>query len=587
MRRVATLIVIALTFSQEAAADAAVMTVSPTANSITTDRSMPISVSFSEPMDPATLSDMSFAVFGLWSGVVPGTVSLSPDGLTAVFSPSRPLFAGERVTVSLSRSIKTIGGDPLVHGYEWHFMVATRAATLKPVETTRISVRRKGEEWIQTYGAYAGDFDEDGFTDLAVPNERSNDFRLFLNDGAGFYPEFDTYPIPSGSRPSVNEGADFDRDGHMDYVVGSSTGATVGLFMGDGNGGLHGQGSFTVGLGVRGLTVLDLNGDNYPDVVTASRQESVLSILLNDGTGSFLPATEFTTPATGETAAAAADMNEDGIMDVVIGTFNSSEIVVLFGDGTGGLDFYDRYRAGGPVWMVVTGDVNGDGHADVATANSQDGTVSVHLGDGTGRLGPATTYAAGDFTIAIDLGDLDGDGDLDLVASDFGNTVFPPGGGSWIVLENTGAGAFRKSIAYETNGAGSCVVLHDRNNDGALDITAIDELQDQLILFTNQPVATSTDPSDLPSAAIPVAVYPNPISGVASVEYSLDIPSQVRIELFDVAGRRVATLLDQVRGAGTHRHRIDEALESAPAGTYLVAVSAGSRRAVVDVKKMR
>ena len=527
------------------------------------------------------------SVFGLWSGVMPGEIELADDGLSAVFTPARPFSAGERVTVSVAKSIKGLDGTTMARGYAWHFMIATSFATLSPTETTRISVRRKGEGWIQTYGAFAGDFNEDGYTDLAVPNERSNDFRLFLNDGNGFYHRFDTYPIPAGNRPSVNEGADFDMDGHMDYVVGNSTGATIGLFMGDGDGALLAGGTFSVGLGVRGLAVLDLNGDNYPDVATASRQADVVSTLINDGAGSFLSATTYNTPAEGETAAAAADMNEDGIMDLLVGSYFSGEMVVLLGDGNGKLTLLDRFPVGERIWMIAAGDVNGDGHSDVVTANSDDATVSVLMGDGTGRLGSPAAYSSDNFTIAIDLGDLDGDGDLDMVSSNFGSTNVGSRTGSWMVFENDGTGKFNRRSTYRASGAGSCAVLHDRNNDGTLDITAIDELQDELVLFTNRPVSTSEAESELPDSDFAVAVYPNPIRNSGTIQFGLDAPSYVLIELFDVAGRRLATVYEGTKPAGIHRHAIDSELRDLPSGSYFLSVSVARRRASVEIQKVR
>ncbi|MGA7304586.1 MAG: FG-GAP-like repeat-containing protein [Rhodothermales bacterium] len=580
-----TLLLLPFLIAESALAGVAITAVSPPSNSMSPDRSPAISISFSEPLDPATLTPGAFTVFGLWSGVHSGDLSLSENRLNLVFMPDQPFSAGERVTVSVARLIAGDDAQPLAHGYSWHFVVATSPATLSPVETTRISVRQKGEAWIQTYGAYAGDFNEDGFTDLAVPNERSNDFRLFLNDGTGFYRSFDTYSIPSGSRPSVNEGADFDLDGHMDYVVGNSTGATVGLFMGDGNGVLESAGTFAVGIGVRGLAVLDLNGDNYPDVVTASRQQSVVSTLINDGMGSFLPATTFSTPGSGETAAVAADMNEDGIMDVVVGTYVSGDMVVLLGDGEGNVKLHERYPAGGSVWMVVAGDVNGDGHADVVSSNSDDATVSVLLGDGQGGLGLPKTYASGPFTIAVDLGDLDGDGDLDLVSSNYGNSTVDGGDGSWVIFENDGGGHFTYRTTLHSTNAGSCVVLHDRNNDGTLDLTAIDELQDELVLFTNPSVATATEPAAVPSASFALETYPNPMGSRTTLSYAVPEPGRVVIELFDVAGRRLAGIYDDVQSAGSHLLPIDsDALHITP-GIYFVVLSTGGRRTSLEIHK--
>jgi hypothetical protein len=65
---------------------------------------------------------------------------------------------------------------------------------------------------------------------------------------------------------------------------------------------------------------------------------------------------------------------------------------------------------------------------------------------------------------------------------------------------------------------------------------------------------TATPVLDRPGA-VPkftlAAPYPNPVSGTATIDFSLDRAENVSIHVYDVAGRRVATILDnQGRGAG-------------------------------------
>jgi flagellar hook assembly protein FlgD len=46
---------------------------------------------------------------------------------------------------------------------------------------------------------------------------------------------------------------------------------------------------------------------------------------------------------------------------------------------------------------------------------------------------------------------------------------------------------------------------------------------------------------------------PNPFNPKTTIKFSLANQGQVTIEIFDVAGRRVRTLVDDVRGAGAHQ----------------------------------
>lgn len=46
--------------------------------------------------------------------------------------------------------------------------------------------------------------------------------------------------------------------------------------------------------------------------------------------------------------------------------------------------------------------------------------------------------------------------------------------------------------------------------------------------------------------------YPNPFNAVTTIRFALASESQVRLTVFDLAGRQIATLIDGVRGAGWH-----------------------------------
>ena len=221
-----------------------------------------------------------------------------------------------------------------------------------------------------------------------VPNKQSNDVRVFLNDGSGDYGSFAVYPIPGGASPSTNEGADFDRDGVIDFAVGNGNGTLMSVFRGTGSGGfLHG-GNYQADSQVRGLCVLDMDSDGAADILTANRGGGGgggnLTLFRNDGAGGFSGAAILETGAQGETACATADANGDGIMDVFIGALNSGQIVVMLGDGEGGLRPGGSVNSQGGPWMIAAGDVNGDGNVDVVSANFDQGTASVLIVGGVG-----------------------------------------------------------------------------------------------------------------------------------------------------------------------------------------------------------
>ena len=60
-----------------------------------------------------------------------------------------------------------------------------------------------------------------------------------------------------------------------------------------------------------------------------------------------------------------------------------------------------------------------------------------------------------------------------------------------------------------------------------------------------------------PPLSAPVRVFPNPTAGAATLEYGLAEAADVRLEVYDALGRRVAVLADEAQEAGPHRVRFD------------------------------
>lgn len=435
-------------------------------------------VDFDLPLDPTSFTASTVVVFGRWSGPHPGLYSFEAGDTRLRFVPVDSFARGEMVTVSLPQSVQFANGDTLSQGYAWQFMILPRPGVLDLVAIDTISLRLPGEGHIQSYGAYAGDLNHDGFSDLSIPNEITVDVRVLLNDGAGGYDSFTVYDMPGGNTPSPNEGADFNRDGDIDLAVGNGGNDKLSVYFGDGLGAYGTPATYTSGAAVRGVAILDLDTDGDDDIVTANRNGNNLRLFYNDGSGGFDSSRTEEANLNGETAVAAADMSGDGVLDVVVGGYSVFELAILLGNGQGDLTFSEKIASGGRVWMIATGDLDGDGDADVASANSTNNNTSLAFGDGAGGFDSVEVYPGGSFTLAVDVGDLDGDGDLDVVTSHYSNAVF-------LLWENNGAGALSPPITYQSGSAGSCALLHDRDNDGDLDMTAIDEIDDLVILFEN------------------------------------------------------------------------------------------------------
>src|ERR1041385_2498214 len=95
--------------------------------------------------------------------------------------------------------------------------------------------------------------------------------------------------------------------------------------------------SYPVGAGPAQLITADFNGDHIPDLATVNTSANTVSILINNGDGTFRPQMEFATgPA--PLAIAAVDWNKDGKTDLVVvnsGADTAHKVGILLGNGDG------------------------------------------------------------------------------------------------------------------------------------------------------------------------------------------------------------------------------------------------------------
>jgi glycosidase len=96
---------------------------------------------------------------------------------------------------------------------------------------------------------------------------------------------------------------------------------------------------------------------------------------------------------------------------------------------------------------------------------------------------------------------------------------------------------------------------------------------------------SSDDVAAAPAAFELAAPFPNPASVVATVSFSLPSASDVRLEVYDLLGRRVAVLVDGQLPAGGHQSLLDAAGLSS--GVYLVRLQAGSEVATTRLTLVR
>lgn len=88
-----------------------------------------LTATFSEPVDPATVTTTNFLLKQGTTGV-PGTVTLS--GTTATFKPSASLSAATSYSATITTGVKDLAGNPLAANYSWTFTTAAAADGTPP-----------------------------------------------------------------------------------------------------------------------------------------------------------------------------------------------------------------------------------------------------------------------------------------------------------------------------------------------------------------------------------------------------------------------------------------------------------------------
>jgi hypothetical protein len=74
-------------------------------------------------------------------------------------------------------------------------------------------------------------------------------------------------------------------------------------------------------------------------------------------------------------------------------------------------------------------------------------------------------------------------------------------------------------------------------------------------------------------------VYPNPVQSFASIRYTVEQAGQTRLDLYDLTGRLLFNVVDQVHQPGTYETQFDRG--SLPAGMYFVRYGSGITTSVM------
>lgn len=322
-----------------------------------------------------------------------------------------------------------------------------------------------------------GDFDRDGWMDLAHANYGRNTVTILLNQG-GSAPNFvRASDVPVGAGPFDLVAGDFNRDGILDLAVANADAHTVSILRGQAAGGFS-RTDVAAPRGPRGIAAADVNEDGRLDLVVTGWDSHAVRVLLGNGAGAFSSGPLVSGQARRPQGVATADFNRDGQLDLIVAHESAAGLVVLTGNG--GTAFTARTIPGRANLNVLTvGDLNRDGWMDVSAASSSGNRVATYLGGGSG-LRFHREYATGASPRGIVASDLNHDGALDLI------TANRTGSSVSVLLGRPEAPGFMRSAQHVTAGAGSrAVVAEDFDRDGRIDVATGNQFAETATVLWN------------------------------------------------------------------------------------------------------
>ncbi|MCH2142831.1 MAG: FG-GAP-like repeat-containing protein [Phycisphaerales bacterium] len=315
---------------------------------------------------------------------------------------------------------------------------------------------------------------------------------------------------------------DLDRDGDDDLICVrkepfTSTGRDINILFMNENGVLvdrtesyarqsdvSGDQGFLTPTNDRDVAIVDVNGDDWPDVVTATtltdndaKHLSHPRVYINlgevDGLWQGLRYEDARIPQMHPTAGprfcsvAAGDIDGDGDMDLYFGDYDSGTTQIydynnklLINDGNGyfadesDLRLTEEMRLSAFGAASVMADMNADGALDIVKQTSLNPPQHIAVTyNNPNQEGVFNGYQIVDELAPyfVSVGDLNGDGRLDMVVTDDGVDTY------YLNQGNGGNGQAQfaqRAFSSVTNGFGGDSYLPDLNNDGHLDVIITD-----------------------------------------------------------------------------------------------------------------
>lgn len=224
-------------------------------------------------------------------------------------------------------------------------------------------------------------------------------------------------------------GADFNKDSNQDLAIFGYYSGSFDILINDGSGKYLPRVNYPLNSYNNIYPVVgDINGDNYPDIIIIERWNSRYGVALNKGNGQFNAINWIRLENYAPWEALLADFDKDGDLDMAINYYASyynQVSVELYRNNSGVFTRYQLINYTNQYtnypWNMVAADFNNDGYNDLAVyKNSWDSRdenrLYIYLNNGeNGQMEQYSTYKRADWVTDLVAGDFNKDGNQDLV----------------------------------------------------------------------------------------------------------------------------------------------------------------------------
>jgi hypothetical protein len=301
--------------------------------------------------------------------------------------------------------------------------------------------------------------------------------------------------------------------------------------------------SYNVGVGPVAITAADFRNVGLLDLAVVNEIDNTLTILQNQGTGTYLQAgsaislgaARTTVPAIAPSIASTV-LTTSGFHDLLVTDPVTNDVQVLLSNG----DDTFKEATGSPIAVgqqpsaIVIGTFNASGNEDFAVTNFTDNTLSLFLGNGDGTLNqaagspfPLPSTATGPIAMVTNDFNSDGNADLAIVTETTNNAL---------VLLGTGNATFNlaPSSPFPVGKTPVAVATADLNLNAIPDLAIVNQTDNtvSVLLGNGDGTFTSAPNSPLATGQAPTAIALADFSGDGNPDIAVNDPQTDSVSVY-------------------------------------------------------